>query len=77
MDDIPQPNLMTRAEAAMEKLPPHLHISIPKTHIMSEAINVCKESRDFSLCGWSTWGHKDEVDRLTKNLDDWVVKHQA
>ena len=70
MDDIPQPNIMTRVKSIMENLPTHLHISVPKTLITTEAINVCKESKH-------RWCHRDEVNRLVKILDDWVVKHQA
>ena len=75
--DFPQPDLNTRVDAAIEKVPEHLQISISKQEIMLEATKVCKESRDFSLPGWTTWGHKDEVSRLVKVLDDLNVNQKV
>ena len=71
-----QPCMMTRAERAMEKLPTHIYTSVPEIHIMAEAVRICEEStKEYSMRGWYTWGHADEVNRLVKTLDDYIINN--
>ena len=72
--DESQPDIESRVAKAIKKLPSKYHTSVPSDTILMEATNVCNESRNFSLAGWMRWGHTDEVERLTKILDNWIVK---